>query len=55
MGWLANFFRGEFLHLSDLVCVVRLIAQPTAGEQHLDQECDKRAHCEKQRQTEGHE
>ena len=26
--------------------------QPTAGEQHFDQECDERAHCEKQRQKE---
>ena len=26
MSWLANSFRGEFVHLSDLVCVVRLIA-----------------------------
>jgi hypothetical protein len=26
MGRLADFFVGEFVHLSDLVCVVRLIA-----------------------------
>jgi hypothetical protein len=48
-------FRGVFVRLSDRVCVVRLIAQPTTGEQHFDQECDKRAHCEKQGQTKGHE
>jgi hypothetical protein len=45
----------KFVDLSDPVCVVRLIAQPTAGEQHFDQESDERSHCEKQRQTESHE
>jgi hypothetical protein len=43
------------VRLSDLVRAVRLIAQPTAGEQHFDQEGDEGAHCEKQRQTKGHE
>jgi hypothetical protein len=47
--------RGFRVRLSDLVCAVRLIAQPTAGEQHFDQEGDEGAHCEKQRQTKGHE
>jgi hypothetical protein len=43
------------LRLADLICPVRLIAQPTAGEQHFDQEGDEGAHREKQRQTKGHE
>ena len=47
--------RGFGVRLSDLVCAVRLIAQPAAGEQHFDQKGDEGAHCEKQRQTKGHE
>ena len=43
------------VRLSDLICPVRLIAQPATGEQHFDQEGDEGAHCEKQRQTKGHE
>jgi hypothetical protein len=46
---------GVFVRLPDLGCVVRLVAQSATGKQHFDQECDKRAHCEKQRQTKGHE
>ena len=52
---LAKSFCGEFVHLSDLGCVVRLVAQSTTGKQHFNQECDERAHCEKQRQTKSHE
>jgi hypothetical protein len=55
MNRLVDSLRCEFVHLSDLVCVVRLIAQPTACEQHFDQESDERALCEMQRQTESHE
>ena len=47
--------RSKFVHPSDLVCVVSPIAQPTAGEQHFDQECEEGAHCENQSQTKGHE
>ncbi len=43
------------VRISDLICPVRLIAQPATGEQHFDQESDEGAHCEKQRQTKGHE
>ena len=43
------------VRLSDLICPVRLIPQSATGEQHFDQEGDKGAHCEKQRQTKGHE
>ena len=43
------------VRLSDLICPVRLIAQSATGEQHFDQEGDEGAHCEKQRQTKGHE
>jgi hypothetical protein len=43
------------VRLFDLVCAVRLIAQPAAGEQHFHQEGDEGAHCEKQRQTKGDE
>ena len=52
---LPSTFRGESVPLPDLVRVVRLVAQPTAGEEHFDQEGEERAHREKQRQTEGHE
>ena len=48
-------FGSVFVRLSDRICVVRLIAQPTTGEQHFDQECAECAHCEKQRQTKRHE
>jgi hypothetical protein len=55
LAGLADSLCGVFVRLPDLGCVVRLVAQSATGKQHFDQECDKRAHCEKQRQTKGHE